>query len=252
VLTIFLALGAWRIARNHVLARRIGAVEALGSITVLCVDKTGTLTYNRMSVHALALDGERRAVDPRISSLLPERYHALVEYALLASRDNPFDPMENAIRSFADCALAGTEHIHGDWKLAQEYPLEHKLLAMSRAWQSPDGREFIVASKGAPEAIIELCHLPEGEAARIIETAKGMASDGLRILGVARSWRKGSLPGGQHAFPFHFLGFIGLADPLREDVAGAIAECARASVRVMMLTGDYPVTAMEVARKAGF
>jgi len=252
VLTIFLAVGAWRISRNHVLARRIGAVEALGSINVLCVDKTGTLTHNRMDVQALALDGEYRAVDPHMPVLLPERYHALAEYALLASRDNPFDPMESAIRNFAECALAGTEHIHGNWTLAHEYPLEHKLLAMSRAWQSPDGREFIVASKGAPEAIIELCHLPPCQAAAILETATSMASRGLRILGVARSWRKGALPGGQHAFPFLFVGLLGLADSLREGVADAIAECARASIRVMMLTGDYPVTATEVARKAGF
>ena len=158
ILTIFLALGAWRISQSRVLTRRMPAIETLGAATVLCVDKTGTLTLNQMSVQQLSCDGEvfDTAADEQT---LPETFHRTLEFAILASKRDPFDPMEKAIRLLGDRYLASSEHLHNNWTLVHEYPLSAELLALSHVWQSPDGSDYVVAAKGAPEAIVDLCHL---------------------------------------------------------------------------------------------
>ena len=251
VLTVFLALGAWRISRHQVLTRRIPAVETLGAATALCVDKTGTLTMNRMSVAELAVGDEVLSVDPKGASL-PEAFHELVELAILASPADPFDPMEKAMRELAERTLAGTEHLHRDWELLREYPLSREILAMSRVWRSPDGNEFVIAAKGAPEAIADLCHLPPEEAARIERRIADLAARGRRVIGVARATHGGrSLPAGQHDFGFRFVGLLALSDPVRPGVPEAIAECRRAGIRVLMITGDYAGTARSIAREIG-
>jgi len=252
VLTVFLALGAWRISQHHVLTRRIPAVETLGSATALCVDKTGTLTMNRMSVADLAIGDEVLAVDPSGTSL-PEGFHALVEYAILASPVDPFDPMERAMRELGERTLAGTEHLHRDWELLREYPLSRELLAMSRVWRSPDGSEYVIAAKGAPEAIADLCHLPEEETAALSRRIAALAARGRRVLGVAQAGfgSGGELPEGQHDFGFRLVGLLALSDPVRPGVPEAIAECRRAGIRVLMITGDYPGTAQSIAREIG-
>ena len=252
VLTIFLALGAWRLSRHRVLTRRIPAVETVGSATALCVDKTGTLTMNRMSVAELAVGDEVLEVDPAGTSL-PEGFHPLVEFAILASPVDPFDPMEKAMRELGVRTLAGTEHLHGDWELLREYPLSKELLAMSRVWRSPDRSEHVIAAKGAPEAIADLCHLTEEETRALDRRITALASKGRRVLGVARA-RFGvgeDLPGGQHDFAFQLLGLLALSDPVRPGVPEAIAECRRAGIRVLMITGDYPGTAQSIGREIG-
>ena len=251
VLTVVLALGAWRLSRQQVLARRIPAVETLGAATVLCVDKTGTLTLNRMSVRALVVDG-RRYVLEEAGERLPDACHELLEFAILAGHRHPFDPMERAFTALGDRTLAGTEHIDRDWTLVREYPLSDELLAMSRVWRATDGNGLVVAAKGAPEAIVDLCHLEAPASAAVEALVRGMADEGLRVLGVARSRRPASdLPGGQHDFPFEFLGLIGLADPIRPTAAPAVAECREAGIRVVMMTGDYPATARRIALEIG-
>ncbi len=252
VLTIFLALGAWRIARQQVLTRRIPAVETLGSATVLCVDKTGTLTQNRMSVAKL-FAGET-TVDVRAGSRseLPEAVHEVVEFGILASKKDPFDPMEKALRDLGLRSLARTEHLHDDWSLVHEYPLKPELLALSHVWRAPDGAAYEIAAKGAPEAIADLCHLDAAAMGRLRERVAALADDGLRVLGVARArFSAPDLPGEQHDFNFELLGLIGLADPVRESVPAAIAECYAAGIRVVMITGDYPGTARHIARAIG-
>lgn len=252
VLTLFLGLGAWRLAREKVLARSIPAVELLGATTVLCVDKTGTLTANRMSVRRLwtaqaAFDAAAAQAGP-----LPEELHEVLEYAVLASHRRAFDPMETAIGEAGKRLLAETEHLHSDWTLVDDYALSPEMLAMSRVWQSPNQAERLIAAKGAPEAIVDLCHLDAAQSAAIIEQVHAMAGDGLRVLGVA--WARfpsGELPDQQHDFNFAFLGLIALEDPVRPDVPGAIAECHAAGIRVVMMTGDHPATAVSVARQAG-
>jgi len=248
VLTLFMALGAWRISKSRVLTRRLPAIEALGAATVLCTDKTGTLTENRMSVVRLWAPGLSGGVG---SDVLPEAVHQLVEYALLASQRDPFDPMEQAIHRLASDHLSGTEHLHARWELVREYPLSPELLAVSHAWRAPGGDRLVVAAKGAPEAIVDVCHLSV-EAARTIEDqAAHMAADGLRVLAIARAELEGTLPSIQHDFEFRLLGLVGLADPVRPGVPEAVAECAAAGVRIVMITGDSSATARAIALQIG-
>ncbi len=252
VLTLFLALGARRMARRQVLTRHVPALEMLGSATVLCVDKTGTLTQNRMHLVGLHAGGNNHTLGAADPARLPEAFHALLEFSMLASHRDPFDPMEQAIKAATAQHLAGTEHVHTDWALIEDYPLSPDLLAMSRVWQSPDQASYVIAAKGAPEAVFDLCHLDSTRTAQLTTAAEAMAVQGLRVLGVARAaFRHGTLPAIQHDFEFAFLGLIGLADPVRATVPAAVAECRAAGIRVIMITGDYPATASSIAREAG-
>ncbi|WP_156403642.1 MULTISPECIES: cation-translocating P-type ATPase [unclassified Massilia] len=252
VLTLFLGLGAWRLSRQSVLARNIPAVELLGATTVLCVDKTGTLTTNHMVVRKLWCDGTEFDVGGALDALFPETFHGLLEYAVLASHRRAFDPMETAITEAGKTLLADTEHLHGDWTLVDDYPLSREMLAMTRVWQSPDTTERMIAAKGAPEAMVDLCHLDPVRGARIADQVARMAADGLRVIGVARAvFAARDLPESQHDFDFQFLGLVGLEDPVRANVPDAIAECRAAGIRVVMITGDHPATALSIARQAG-
>ncbi len=252
VLTVFLTAGAWRISRKEVLTRRVPAVETLGSATVLCVDKTGTLTYNRMSVSRLAVDGRSYDLAGHRGEPLPEEFHRLVEFFILASQRDPFDPVERAMKRLGERKLFATEHLHADWELLREYPLSGSLLALSHVWRSPGGDEVLIAAKGAPEAVMDLCHLSEADRAWIIDATREMAADGLRVLAVAHApFAPGEMPSDQHEFAFRFLGLLGLADPVRTGVPEAISECAAAGIGVVMITGDYPGTAVNIARQVG-
>jgi P-type Ca2+ transporter type 2C len=251
VLTIFLALGAWRISQRHVLTRRVHAIEMLGAATVLCVDKTGTLTLNRMTVTRLSVGKETLEVDGKQMSL-PETFHQILEYSILASPANPFDPMEKAMKELGGRTLINTEHIHKDWELVHEYPLSERLLAMSHVWRSPEGQDYVIASKGAPEAIADLCHFSSERTETLKNEINEMADRGLRVIGVAKAaFKPQSLPEGQHDFDFEFIGLLGLADPVRPEVAGAVKECYTAGIRIIMITGDYPGTASNIARQIG-
>ncbi len=251
VLTVFLALGAWRISQKKVLTRRANAIETLGSATVLCVDKTGTLTQNRMQVHKLFAGQQFFDVEEQMDSL-PEEYHELLEYSILASKRNPLDPMEIAFQQFGARSLSNTEHLHHDWTLVHEYPLSPSLLAMSRVWRSAEENASTIAAKGAPEAIASLCRLSTEEAGKIQLAASKMAGEGLRILGVAKCrWEHPKLPENQRDLCFTFVGLVGLADPIRPEVPAAVEECHRAGIRVVMITGDYAGTALSIARQVG-
>ena len=225
----------------------------LGSATVLCVDKTGTLTLNKMSVSKLCTNNQIYKIDSTLKNP-PDCCHELVEFSVLACKKDPFDPMEKAITNFVEGDFAKTEHVHGDWQLIQEYPLSQKLLAMSNVWGSPNGTDYIIAAKGAPEAIIDLCHLKEAEAKEISANIQKMAKEGLRVLGVAKTsfrMEEGQLPKEQHDFSFKFIGLIGFIDPVRPNVSHAVNECYNAGIRVVMITGDYPLTAQNIGRQIG-
>lgn len=253
ILAIFLGLGAWRIAQSRVLTRRIPAIEMLGAATVLCVDKTGTLTENRMALAQITVGEKAHSfADASGPGTLDEVFHETLEFAMLSSQRDPFDPMEQAIQKTGRTALAGTEHIHDGWTLVEEYPLSRELLAMSRVWQSPNREHYVIAAKGAPEAIADLCHLDAAATERLAAQVDQLAARGLRVLAVAKaSFRHADLPQIQHDFEFELLGLIGLADPLRANVRAAIDECSAAGIRVIMVTGDYPSTAENIARQAG-
>ena len=250
VLTIFLALGAWRMSKRNVLTRKPAAIETLGSSTVLCTDKTGTLTWNKMTVTRLFNGSDFHEVSP--ANHFPEPFHEIIEYGILSSQVNPFDPMEKAITDMGDQQLKNTEHIHTDWTMEKEYPLSRDLLAMSRVFSASGSDKRVIAAKGAPEAIFDLCHLDHSKTTGYLEAVEEMASSGLRVLGVARAnLVPKSLPPEQHDFDFEFVGLIGLSDPIRESVPGAISECYKAGIRVIMITGDYPVTAINIGKEIG-
>ena len=250
VLTVFLALGAWRMSKKSVLTRKPAAIETLGSATVLCTDKTGTLTQNKMTVTKLYNGQNFLTVTNK--NIFPEEFHEIIEFGILSSQTNPFDPMEKAIIDIGAEFLDGTEHLHADWTMEKEYPLSKEMLAMSRVFIRTVDKSKVIAAKGAPEAIFDLCHLNEQEILKYSEAVAQMASEGLRILGVARGTivpRK--LPEIQHDFDFEFIGLIALSDPIRENVPMAVQECYNAGIRVIMITGDYPVTAMNIAKEIG-
>ncbi len=250
VMTVFLALGAWRISRRNVLTRKPAAIESLGSASVLCTDKTGTLTENRMAVTHLY--NGRSVLETGKIAALPEDFHEVIEFGILASQTRPFDPMEKAIIGMGDRYLQQTEHLHYDKVMVREYPLSPELLAMSRVFNDEQNDLYLIAAKGAPEAIFDLCHLETGEISRIEETVRLFASKGMRVIAVARAAiSRTAIPKIQHDFEFTFSGLIGLHDPVREGVAEAVADCHRAGIRVIMITGDYPETAVQIARQCG-
>lgn len=232
VLTIFLALGAWRIARDGVLTRSMPAIETLGAATVLCVDKTGTLTENRMAV-ADVIGGRREAV---------------LEAAAMACELEPFDPMERAIVAAAGQSAG---ELRRTWQLVKDYPLTPEFLAVCHGWQSPAGAKRIVI-KGAPETVLPLCHLDPEAMDDAMQTVKAASARGLRLLAIAEgAWSGSGWAADPREYEFAWLGFVALADPLRAEVPGAIAECRRAGVRVVMITGDFPGTAMAIGAQAG-
>ncbi len=253
VLTVFLALGAWRISRSRVLTRRMPVIETLGAATVLCVDKTGTLTRNEMSVKVLATRTETLTVDHRHAAMhspLTDSFRVVIQTALLASKPDPFDPMERALHTLAEY-LAPGEGYPG-WSLIREYPLSPSLLAVTHAWQRTDADPAVLASKGAPEAIVELCRLPAEQRIAVADRVRELAAQGLRVLGIARgTFAAGRLPEEQRQLTLEFVGLVAFEDPLRSNVPEAIAECDTAGIRVIMITGDYPETARSIARQAG-
>lgn len=248
VLTVFLALGAWRMAKHKALVRRAPAIEALGSVTVLCTDKTGTLTENRMSVAELVAGEERTAP----MEILSPAMRALLACADLASPDQPFDPMERAIH---EAALKLSKPLSREgWQRVREYPLSRELLAVTHVWSQPGASAFQVMCKGAPEAIADLCGLEAAHRAAVLAQVDEMARQGLRVLAAAAAvWNEDAngLPLTAHGFGFEWRGLLGFADPLRAGVREAVAEAQAAGVRVIMLTGDHLETARAIATQAG-
>jgi Ca2+-transporting ATPase len=261
VLTVFPALGARRLSREGVLTRRINAIETLGATTVLCSDKTGTLTENRMTVTHLVAGGVDLTQSLELDSLtrdkstegpLPEAFHALVEHAILASVIDPFDPMEKAFHQLGQRFLTDTEHLHRNWRLVRTYALSPALRAMSHVWATQGDGVQTVAAKGAPEAVMDLCHLDDAQRAHVGSAVETLAAQGLRVLAVASGSFEGQdWPTDEHGFDFEFIGLLGLADPVRTGVPAAVAECRAAGIRVVMITGDYPATARAIAHQAG-
>jgi len=253
VLTVFLALGAWRISQRGVLTRRPSAIETLGSTTVLCVDKTGTLTQNRMTVRSLWVPGKEFDVED-LQGTFPSE---LLEIALLASEREPFDPMEKAYHQLAREHAPVTVEKLDAWTLSHSYPLSPEQLSVAHVWKTRGGDGYVVAAKGAAEAIAEMCGLNDDQRAEIRAQVAKMAGEGLRVLAVAsgtlspahgngRAW-----PASQRELHLRFVGLTGLADPIRPAVPAALRECYAAGIRTVMITGDYAGTAQAIARQVG-
>jgi Ca2+-transporting ATPase len=247
VLTVFLAMGAWRIAKVGVLTRRTSAVETLGAATVLCTDKTGTLTLNKMRLCELWLPSGQTFVLGKGSLAKPAR--ELLTTAALASAPLPADPMEIALHE----AVTEAEAPHPGLNLLHANALRPELLAMSNVWRSDDPAHPVhVAAKGAPEAIAELCRLSAEERSALEQGAQAMAQRGIRVLGVAAAdIALDDFAADHRTHEFRLLGLAGLADPLRPGVAEGVAQCREAGIKVVMITGDHPATARAIAAQAG-
>ena len=248
VLTVFTVMGAWRLSRSRVLTRRAAAIETLGSATVLCTDKTGTLTRNLMTVASLRAAGASwHATSPPEAVAESPGLRRLLETAALASDSHLVDPMEKAIVALHD-SIAGDAHQR---TLLREYPLQPGLLAMARAWRA-GADDVVLAIKGAPEAVARLCALPDDERVRLEAEVDALATRGVRVLAVAEARiDSATLPDALPEIRASLLGLVGFSDPLRESVPDAVRECRSAGIRVIMITGDYPATARAIARDAG-
>jgi P-type Ca2+ transporter type 2C len=251
VLTVFLAMGAWRISKRGVLTRRMPAIETIGSTTVLAVDKTGTITENRMRVALIQTASAR--CDLRVAGAKGDEAAATVlRIALAASERSAFDPMERAIQEAATTYQADAVHELEQMQLVREYDLTPELLAVTHVWRKDGIATHDIAVKGAPEAVFGLCKLPPGERERWLAETRVHALEGLRVLGVARGRFEGrELPASPRDFSLEFLGLLCLADPVRATVPAALAECRAAGIRVVMITGDHPGTALAIANQAG-
>lgn len=247
VMTVFLALGAWRLSKKNVLTRSAATIETLGSATVLCADKTGTITQNKMEVAALYNGKELLLRDLFVEK--PEHFIKLIQAARSASGKTTIDPMEQAIGLIHKEWLTEKDF---DGEVIKEYPLSDELLAMTQVVGTKEENEWMVAAKGAPEAIFHLCKLPKEEIDKHTAIMQEMAKRGYRMLGVARSTTNTTtLPERQNEFTFEWVGLIGFEDPIRPELPGAIQECYRAGIRVIMITGDYPDTASSIASQIG-
>ena len=255
ILTTFLAIGSWRISKAHVLTRRVPAIEALGAANVLCVDKTGTLTINDMQVKELFANKNGKTLLSDYFDKKPfiEDFRFLIETSLFAIQKEPFDPMEKAIKVFSKENLnININELYNNYDLIHEYPLSEKLFAVSHVWRFKNKDRHFVVANGSPEAIFSLSHLDEKEKDRLFLQLHAMANKGLRVIGIAKAEFETvnfKLPEEQHAFDFKFVGFIGLENPIRETVPNAIQKCYRAGIRVVMITGDYPETAVNIGKK---
>lgn len=247
VMTVFLALGAWRLSKKNVLTRDAAAIETLGSATVLCADKTGTITQNKMEVAALYNGKEVLLRDLFFDK--PAHFKELIQAARSASGKITIDPMEQAI-SLLHSEWVTEESF--DFNVVKEYPLTDELLVMTQVVEKKEEKEWLVAAKGGPEAIFQLCRLPKEEIEKHNLVLQEMATRGYRMLGVAKSTIKTTLlPEKQNDFSFEWVGLIGFEDPIRPELPLAIQECYQAGIRVIMITGDYPDTASNIASQIG-
>jgi len=248
VLAVFTAMGAWRLSQVRVLTRRASAIETLGAATVLCTDKTGTLTQNRMTIAEVRTP--EGTIRPFEAEGIPDAVSRVISCGTLACAIDPFDPMEKAFHALHAQTVkpgSGPESRRGP---ARVYPLRRELLAVTQAWA--DGEGYAIAAKGAPEAILELCRLDAARVEGIRSDIDAMAAAGMRVLGVAEARHISAvLPDSPTGFEFRYLGLVGLEDPLRIGVPEAVRQCQSAGIRVVMITGDYPVTAQAIALQAG-
>jgi P-type Ca2+ transporter type 2C len=242
ILTLFMALGAWRMAKVKVIARQAPAIEALGSVTVLCVDKTGTLTRNEMTLSEAQIGDEILAHD---HILTDERFERLVRIASLAAPITPFDPMDRAFR-----ALSPLEKASQGLTSLRELPVTKERMAYIHYWQQ--GGSLLIAAKGAPEHIAALCNVNEDQLKLLNERVAAAGQRGLRVLAVAVAVGE-SL--NSHLQPeeldFEILGLTFLKDPIRDGVPQSVAECVTAGIRAIMITGDHPTTARAIANEIG-
>lgn len=236
ILTVFLSMGAWRLAKKKSLVRKLPSVETLGAVSVLCVDKTGTITMNQMTVqNAWALNGDT---------------HELIETMGLGCETDAYDPMEKAMLSYCDSHGISKEHLFGG-ELITEYPFTNELKIMGHVWRRNE--EIVIAAKGSPERILTICEMTDQEREVTEHKITEMSKEGLRVIAIAGMKPKSAVevPNQITDCSLTLLGLIGLADPPRDSVKNDIATCGKAGIRVVMITGDNGLTASSIAKKIG-
>ncbi len=245
-LSVFMALAAWRMTRERILAKEPQTVEALGAATVICVDKTGTITENKMKLNSVYSYSNNEI---RKENFNDRESLEVISYAMWSSEPSPFDAMEVAIHESYKASVGQDERMH--FKMIAEYPLEGKPPMMTHIYEN-NKNEKIIACKGAPETILSVTSLPDAEKEKIEKMLKVLASEGLRLLGVAKAEHSGQeFPKAQHDFNWKFLGLIGLYDPPRKNIRAVIKEFNEAGIEVKMITGDYAETAVNIASQIG-
>lgn len=245
VFTLYLSLGAWRLARDRALVRRLAGVETLGSTTVICSDKTGTLTLGRVDVAATWVDGTTETVGGEQS----ETALGLLRASVMASERDPFDPLEQAIVATANDAGLDVTALHGH-DLVHDYPFDPEHKYMCHVWEH--GGSFGVYAKGAPEGVLHQSGASDEVVARVLEANRDLAKQGMRLIGVASGVLEEATGDRSHdEAPLEFAGLLAFSDPPRPGVAQALKECMEAGIRVVMITGDHPVTARAVAEGLG-
>jgi P-type Ca2+ transporter type 2C len=254
VLAVFMAMGAWRISQAKVLTRRSSAIEALGATTLLCTDKTGTLTENKMALICILGAGSRwdRATNPPLG----EEVKRALWVARWACASELSDPMDIAIAEFYEQETSSAQEVVYERQPVRTYGLRPDLSAFTSILTSSDGLSYEACSKGAIEAVAQLCRLSPEQLTNLRRETDLLAASGLRVLGLAQAIDlelvdPNSLPESPLGLSYQFVGLIGFADPLRANVPAAIKECREAGIRVVMITGDYPITAQAIARQAG-
>ncbi len=236
ILTVFLSMGAWRLAQKQSLVRKLPSVETLGAVSVLCVDKTGTITMNQMTVRdTWAVDGNRQS---------------LAEVMGMGCEVDAYDPMEKAMLAYCETLNISKEQLFGG-ELVTEYPFTNETKIMGHVWKQRDG--ILVAAKGSPESILTLCALTKEEYQTAKEKLNEMSKQGLRVIAVAKMHvaEEKVIPAALTDCSLILCGLVGLADPPRESVKADIQECVKAGVRVVMITGDNGITASSIAKQVG-
>ena len=243
ILTLFLAIGAWRMSQVRVIARRPSAIESLGSISVLCVDKTGTLTENKMTITEVQI-GDTRF--PTRGGDKPAQVSELLDIGALACPTSIFDPMDRAFQE-----LRSEKLLHQRIDSVKEYPVENSRMAYIHIWKVET--RYVIAAKGAPETIARLCRLNSLQNASLNASVHEAADSGYRVLAVAylELPSDSPIPENVESLTLNYLGLTFLEDPIREGVIESIQKCATAGIRTIMITGDHPNTALAIAQQIG-
>lgn len=246
--TTFMALGAWRLMKMGIIVKRTQTIETLGSATVICTDKTGTITENKMELVSLYVQVKNSVQAP--DDTLDEEGQKLLAMAMWSSEPEPFDPMEVALHE-AYGKLAAEDQRPG-FKLVHEYPLEGKPPMMTHVFENAAG-ERVVAAKGAPEALMALSDLSEDQKTEILKAVDEQAAKGYRILGVGQSDFSDDLfPEKQQQLSFQFLGLVSFYDPPKANIKSVIKSFYEAGIEVKIITGDNAATTQNIARQIGF
>ena len=246
--TTFMALGAWRLMRMGIVVKQMKTVETLGSATVICIDKTGTITENKMSLARLFLISNGKITTPEEN--LSDEEKRLIELAMWASEPNPFDPMEKALHQAYSTAILNDER--PNFSLVHEYPLGGKPPMMTHVFENKSGTK-IISAKGAPEALIKVSHLSEMEHQKINDAIDLMAAEGYRVLGVGTStFNQKEYPENQEDLSFEFVGLVAFYDPPKKNIQQVLKEFYSAGIAVKIITGDNALTTRAIAKQIGF